>query len=78
MADTATPKFQNEMGLSRIRIGAREFECIGSKPPFDHPHIFIDMGNGEEAVCPYCSTVYQHDPKLKAGAAVPAEARFED
>lgn len=77
MADISTPKFQNDMGLARIQIGAKEFECIGAKPPFDHPHIFIDMGDEDEAVCPYCSTVYKHDPKLPAGTARPSEARFK-
>ena len=65
------------MGLARIVIGAKEFECVGAKPPFDHPHIFIDMGADDEAVCPYCSTVYKHDPKLKDGASKPAEARYK-
>ena len=74
MAETATPKFHNSMGVERIRVGVREFECTGAKPPFDHPHIFIDMGADHEAVCAYCSTVYEYDESLKAGEAVPAEA----
>jgi uncharacterized Zn-finger protein len=77
MADNPTPKYQNDMGLARILTGAKEFECIGAKPPFDHPHIFIDMGADDEAVCPYCSTVYKHDPALKDGACLPAEARYK-
>ena len=78
MADTSTPKFQNDMGLSRIRIGAKEFECVGAKPPFDHPHIFIDMGADSEAICPYCSTVYAHDPRLAKAASEPPEAAYKD
>ena len=27
------PKFQNEIGVPIVRIGCREFECIGDKPP---------------------------------------------
>jgi uncharacterized Zn-finger protein len=76
MAKTGTPKFHNDMGVSRIEIGAREFECVGAKPPFDHPHIFIDMGGGDDAVCPYCSTHYHYDASLKHGAARPAEAAY--
>ena len=30
----------------------------------DHPHIFIDMGDDKEAVCPYCSTLYKYNAKL--------------
>ena len=40
--------------------------CIGALPPFDHPHIFIDMGDEDEAICSYCSTVYRFDPELGA------------
>jgi uncharacterized Zn-finger protein len=57
-ADHGTPHFHNEPGLRSVRVGAREFMCIGALPPFDHPHIFIDMGDENEAICPYCSTLY--------------------
>ena len=78
MASGGTPHFQNDMGLARIEIGAREFMCIGAKPPFDHPHVYLDMGADSEAICPYCSTVYRHDAKLAAGDARPAEAVWRD
>jgi uncharacterized Zn-finger protein len=37
------PKFHNEVGVSIVRIGCHEFECIGDKPPQDHPHIYLNM-----------------------------------
>ena len=57
MADGVVPYFQNDTGLERIEIGAKEFKCIGAKPPFDHPHVYLDMGSDSEIVCPYCSTL---------------------
>jgi uncharacterized Zn-finger protein len=78
MASGATPHFHNEMGVSSIEIGAREFMCIGSKPPFDHPHVFLDMGTGTETVCPYCSTLYKFNPGLAAGESIPPEAAWHD
>jgi uncharacterized Zn-finger protein len=74
MAHGSTPHFHNEMGLPAIEIGAKEFMCVGAKPPFDHPHIFIDMGDEKEAVCPYCSTLYKHNPALASNEARPASA----
>ena len=68
------PKFSNDEGVEKIRIGVREFECMGAKPPFDHPHIFLDMGSENTIICPYCSTVYEYDPSLKADESVPAAA----
>ena len=59
-----TPHFHNDLGVARIRIGVSEFMCVGALPPFDHPHIFIDMGEGADAVCSYCSTHYVLDRTL--------------
>lgn len=73
MAAHAMPHFHNEPGATVIHVGAREFMCIGALPPFDHPHIFIDMGDADEIVCSYCSTLFRYKPSLPAGACEPAE-----
>jgi uncharacterized Zn-finger protein len=73
MSDQIIPHFHNTPGVPVIEIGASEFMCVGEKPPFDHPHIFIDMGDASEAICPYCSTLFRHDPGLDPHAARPAE-----
>jgi uncharacterized Zn-finger protein len=78
MASGATPHFQNSMGLPAIDIGAKEFMCIGAKPPFDHPHVFLDMGTASEIICPYCSTLYRNKASLKAGESLPAEAAWHE
>jgi uncharacterized Zn-finger protein len=75
---TNTPKFRNDTGVSDIRIGAKEFKCVGATPPNDHPHVFLDMGEESEIICPYCSTLYKHDGSLKGGEATPAEAAYRD
>ena len=72
MSDHAIPHFHNQPGLSKIRVGAKEFMCIGALPPFDHPHVYIDMGADGEAICPYCSTLYVYDASLH-GHSDPAE-----
>jgi len=75
MAAHVTPHFHNQPGVAQLRVGAKEFMCIGALPPFDHPHIFIDMGDDHEAVCPYCSTHYVYDASLHGGC-IPAECVF--
>jgi uncharacterized Zn-finger protein len=74
MAHASTPHFHNTEGLTRIRTGSKEFMCIGALPPFDHPHIYLDMGKDDEVICSYCSTLYVYDPALPAGAAEPPSA----
>ncbi len=78
MASSSTPHFQNDMGLSKIEIGSTQFMCVGAKPPFDHPHVFLNMGGAQEIVCPYCSTLYVHNAKLDSGAAKPEAAVWHD
>lgn len=76
MAEKGVPHFHNEAGVPVVRVGAKEFMCIGAKPPLDHPHVFLDMGADSEIICPYCSTLYRHDPGLKAGACQPADSAW--
>jgi uncharacterized Zn-finger protein len=71
MAETGVPHFQNDAGAEVIRIAVKEFMCIGARPPFDHPHVFLDMGDADEIICPYCSTLYRHDPSLHGAETVP-------
>ncbi|MCA3560586.1 MAG: zinc-finger domain-containing protein [Aestuariivirga sp.] len=78
MAAGATPHFQNQQGLAVIEIGAKEFMCIGALPPFDHPHVFIDMGGDSEAICPYCSTLYRFNAILGQTESVPPNAHWND
>jgi len=74
MHGEGTPKFTNDAGVPEIRVGVREFECIGATPPYDHPHVYLDMGRDTEIICPYCSTLYKFDASLKSGEAVPPSA----
>ena len=76
MADKGVPKFRNDVGVNRIEIGAREFECTGATAPYDHPHIFLDMGKESEIVCPYCSTLYVYKEGLGQYEASPGECAY--
>lgn len=71
MADPQRAKFQNAAGVEKIEIGDKQFECIGANPPFDHPHIYLDMGADNQIVCPYCSTLYVYNPKLRPAQSKP-------
>jgi len=77
MADHAVAHFHNSPGEPVIKVGAREFMCMGALPPYDHPHVFLDMGSENEIICPYCSTLYRHDPALAPTRADPAECAYQ-
>jgi uncharacterized Zn-finger protein len=71
-------KFRNDRGVPEIRIGVREFKCIGISPPQDHPHIYINMGEADTIRCPYCATRFRFDPRLTASDADPPDSFFAD
>jgi uncharacterized Zn-finger protein len=72
------PKFRNDRAVPEIRIGAREFNCIGVSPPQDHPHVYINMGDQETILCPYCATRYRYDSRLAPFEAEPQDCLFVD
>ena len=77
MAGHVVPHFHNSAGVPKILIGAREFMCVGALPPYDHPHVFLDMGSEDEIICPYCSTLYSFDKKLHGTDSVPPNSHYE-
>ena len=64
MADHVVPHFHNDPGVP-LSISAPSGSCASAPSrPFDHPHVFLDMGGDKEIICPYCSTLYRHDSSL--------------
>ncbi|RCS23519.1 zinc-finger domain-containing protein [Phyllobacterium salinisoli] len=72
MSDHGIPHFHNDAGHPVVEIGVKEFMCVGANPPFDHPHVYLDMGDEAEIVCPYCSTLYRYNPALGPKETIPA------
>ena len=57
------PTFHNDPAYTEIRIGVREFACMGVLPPHDHPHVYLRFEDGT-IMCPYCSTIFRFDSRL--------------
>jgi uncharacterized Zn-finger protein len=71
-------KFQNDCAVPVIRVGMREFNCIGASPPHDHPHVYINMGDRDTILCPYCATQYSYDARLSPFGVDPQDSIFVD
>lgn len=78
MAGHKMPYFHNTAGYPSIEIGAKKFMCIGAKPPFDHPHEYLEMGDETEIVCPYCSTLYKFVPEVGHNDSMPFGCLWEE
>ena len=78
MAGHVVPHFANDEGAETVRVGVKEFQCMGARAPFDHPHVYLDMGADSQIICPYCSTLYVHDPRLAATETEPSGCLVTD
>ncbi len=74
MVDDGCAKFNNDRGVLEIRIGVKQFTCIGASAPHDHPHIYLDMGAADTILCPYCATSFHYDLRLLGHGFTPDSA----
>ena len=77
MADHAVPHFQNDSGATQISIGVTKFMCCGASAPYDHPHVYLDMGEDREIVCPYCSTLFKYSDTFSTSQSEPENCLYE-
>jgi uncharacterized Zn-finger protein len=73
MAHRHVPHVANDRGVEKIFVGVRELQCIGARSPYDHPHVYLDMGGDSQTLCPYCSTLFVHDPRLSPDETDPKD-----
>jgi len=78
MAANVVPHFANDEGAEKVIVGVKEFKCMGARPPFDHPHVFLDMGAESQILCPYCSTLFVYDARLGAHESEPANCLVQE
>ena len=80
MAASTIPHLANDAGVEKIMVGVKEFQCMGARAPYDHPHVYLDMGADDQILCPYCSTLYVYDKHLAADESDPPGAivKLED
>jgi uncharacterized Zn-finger protein len=53
------PLFFNKLGVSSIEIGVTACHCMGALPPHDHPHVYLNISEQNDILCPYCSTEFR-------------------
>ena len=58
MANVNIPHFDNLIGQKEIITDSKIFMCQGAPKPYNHPKSFLNMGNKNEYLCPYCSTKF--------------------
>lgn len=77
MAASTIPHYKNDIGTPKVSVGVKEFMCCGASEPHDHPHVYLDMGDDSQIVCPYCSTLFVYKPTLGTIQTEPAGCLLE-
>jgi uncharacterized Zn-finger protein len=72
MAAHIVSHLANDQGVEKIHVGVTELKCMGARAPYDHPHVYLDLGGEGQILCPYCSTLYIYDERLHADETDPA------
>jgi Zinc-finger domain len=71
------PKFHNEVGVPIVALAAVSSSALRvSRRKITH--IYLNMGDANEIVCPYCSTLFRFDQSLGAYEADPADCAYLD
>jgi uncharacterized Zn-finger protein len=70
-AHGGVPRFVNDVGARTVAIGVTALNCIGATPPADHPHVYLEMGEGADILCPYCATLFCFHPALRFDETLP-------
>jgi uncharacterized Zn-finger protein len=60
---------QTHSGFEILHVNSKKVSCEGAKGSSTHPLVYLDMGENDSVICPYCSkffTLKEHqDFKLK-------------
>ena len=67
-----------DSGVPEIRIGVKEFKCVGASAPHDHPHIYLEMGATDTILCSYHTALFRYDPRLGPLEADPPDCGLQD
>lgn len=60
---------EHDAGVTEVRVGVTEFNCIGGVPLREHAHVFLTMGSDGTVRCPVCKIIFHFDssiPPLRA------------
>ena len=67
-----------KLGCRSFALAAASLNALGLSRRKIHPHIYLNMGDFSEIVCPYCSTLFRFDPSLGAHEADPPDCAYGD
>ena len=54
------PEIKSEHNNDIEYVNSKKLSCAGVEGPLGHPKVYLDMGDDNQIVCPYCSKLFIH------------------
>ena len=53
------PEIKDELNLDKEFVKSKKVICDGGGGTLGHPKVYLDMGDENEIICPYCSKLFK-------------------
>ena len=53
-----SPEIKSEQNKDVEYVYPKKLSCAGVEGPLGHPKVYLDMGDDNQIVCPYCSKLF--------------------
>ena len=53
-----SPEIKSEKNKDVEYVNSKKLSCAGVEGPLGHPKVYLDMGDSNQIVCPYCSKLF--------------------
>jgi len=54
-----SPEIKNNQDENIELVSSKKVSCNGPDGHLGHPKVYLDMGDNESVVCPYCSKIFK-------------------
>ena len=54
-----SPEIKKNQDENIELVSSKKVRCSGPGGPLGHPKVYLDMGDNESVVCPYCSKTFK-------------------
>ena len=53
-----SPEIKSAQNKDIEYVNTKKLSCAGVEGPLGHPKVYLDMGDNNQIVCPYCSKLF--------------------
>ena len=54
-----SPEIVKNQDKNTELVSSKKVSCSGPDGPLGHPKVYLEMGDNESVICPYCSKIFK-------------------